>query len=760
MLGELATTAQARAAEYRVRKSRYNQKSFRKDEAEHAISEGWELVRENQNTDRYQKIKPHDEQLENEFWCLAYSFGYPNLNVGRNFQIEVTKDARTTVSKQIDVFAFDSETIVIAECKFAEKRTKKSLLKDIGEFAGNQRAISNTLRKLFKGSFDQKIIWLFVTRNIDWSAADRARAAEYNIKIVAESEFPYYKEIAKRIGRSARYQFHAEFLARAKVSALEHKLFALRTKLGPHRAYTFFADARTILPITFVNHRDLRDPNAAPSYQRLIHKQRVKDIANFIREGGFFPNSIILNFKRKVRFDILKPEDENGIAVGQITLPNTYKSAWIIDGQHRLYSYTEMDENDPSPHLPFLAFENIAIFEETKIFADINSKQKSVSRKLLDEITGEIKIESSDKREQTKAISSRAFDLMRDNDDGPLGDKIAGSEIKRSEGSIITIPYLVDATAQVGLLGKVVQASGSVTFIQGPLHWEEPKEAITALCELLEGYFDLFRFANFQRWDSGKSGMFATNVGIAGLIRFLADLIAYMSAKEHQDPRELHPTVIVERVEKYAEPICRYFKDATDEEIQRRLYTPFGSGGPRVFQHRLREILRHSFKDFDPPGFQEDLRKYDEIRKHDADQKVRVIQDTVQRCVLNKLKEVYCSSDGDQYLTKAVDNKKILEEAFSRQLDADEADRKDLGTYLDFIDLRKIVEMPRHWEHFKAQLNIQMPGEHGRAKYLGWFDEINKLRRVSAHPYNRGYDDAQVEKLNLIYAKLKERNVL
>ncbi|MGP0008597.1 MAG: DGQHR domain-containing protein, partial [Methylocella sp.] len=461
MLGELATTAQARAAEYRVRKSRYNQKSFRKDEAEHAISEGWELVRENQNTDRYQKIKPHDEQLENEFWCLAYSFGYPNLNVGRNFQIEVTKDARTTVSKQIDVFAFDSETIVIAECKFAEKRTKKSLLKDIGEFAGNQRAISNTLRKLFKGSFDQKIIWLFVTRNIDWSAADRARAAEYNIKIVAESEFPYYKEIAKRIGRSARYQFHAEFLARAKVSALEHKLFALRTKLGPHRAYTFFADARTILPITFVNHRDLRDPNAAPSYQRLIHKQRVKDIANFIREGGFFPNSIILNFKRKVRFDILKPEDENGIAVGQITLPNTYKSAWIIDGQHRLYSYTEMDENDPSPHLPFLAFENIAIFEETKIFADINSKQKSVSRKLLDEITGEIKIESSDKREQTKAISSRAFDLMRDNDDGPLGDKIAGSEIKRSEGSIITIPYLVDATAQVGLLGKVVQASGS-----------------------------------------------------------------------------------------------------------------------------------------------------------------------------------------------------------------------------------------------------------------------------------------------------------
>lgn len=761
MLGELAITAHARANEYRARKGRYNQRTFRKDEAEYALAEGWELVRENTNTDRYQKAKSHDEQLENEIWCLMYNFGYPNLNLGRNFQIEITKDKKTTVSKQIDIFAYDSETIIITECKSAEKRTKKSLLKDIGEFVGNQRAISNTLRKFFQKSFDQKIIWLFVTRNIDWIDADRARAAESNIKIITERELFYYKEIAKRIGHSARYQFHAEFLEKAKVNALEHKIFALRTKLGPLRAYSFFADPKQILPITFVNHRDLRDPSAAPSYQRLIHKQRIKDISAFIREGGFFPNSIILNFKKKIRFDNLKPESEIGVTVGEITLPNTYKSAWIIDGQHRLYSYTELGEEDPNPLLPFLAFENIAISDETKIFADINSKQKSVSRKLLDEITGEIKIDSADKREQTRAIASRGFDLMRDNDDGPLGDKIAGAEIKKGEDSVCTIPYLVDATLQAGLLGKVVQSGGGVTtYIQGPIFWEEPRAAITSLCELLEGYLDLFRAANTVRWDAGKSGMFVRNVGIAGLIRLLADLISYVSAKEHVDPRELHPRVIVERIEKYAEPVCKYFSDAPDSEIQNRLYTPLGSGGPRVFQHRLRELVQRSFKDFDPQGFQEDLRKYDDARKHDADSKIRVIQEAVHGCVLTKLKSIYHPSNDDDYLTKAVDNKKILEEAFSKRLDADEADRKDLGTYLDFIDLRKIVEVPRNWEHFKAQLSIQLPGEqNGRAKYLSWFDDINKLRRVSAHPYNRGYDDVQVEKLNIIYGKLKERNV-
>lgn len=761
MLGELASTPQARTAEYRLRKNRYNQRTFRKDEAEYAVGEGWELVRENQNTDRYQKLRLHDEQLENEFWCLMYQFGYPILNIGRQFQIHITRERNVEVNKQIDIFGYDDETIIVAECKSAERRTRKSLQKDIGEFAGNQKAIANTLRRHFNGHLSQKIIWMFVTRNIDWIEADRARAAESNIKIITERELFYYKEIAKRIGHSARYQFHAEFLDKAKVNALEHKLFALRTRLGRHRAYTFFADPKHVLPITFVNHRDLRDPDAAPSYQRLIHKQRVKDIANFIKGGGFFPNSIILNFKRRVRFDPLKPEDESGIAPGELTLPNTYKSAWIIDGQHRLYSYTELEEGDKSSHLPFLAFENITIADETKIFADINSKQKSVSRKLLDEITGEIKVDSADKREQMRAIASRAFDLMRDNEDGPLGDKIAGTEIKKAEESILTIPYQVDATLQAGLLGKINQSGGNLTFIGGPLFWEDPRVAITAFSEMIEGYLDLFRKANAQRWDVGKSGMFATNVGCAGLIRMLSDLISFMGSKENVDPRELHPAVIVERLEKYAEPICNYFRDAPDDEIQRRFYTPFGSGGPRVFQHRLRELVQAKFKNFDPPGYQEDLRKYDEARKQEADQKVRLIQECVHRCVVDKLKDVYGDDGSDDYLTKAVENKKILEEAFSKKLAADEGERKDLGTYLDFIDLRKIVETPRNWEHFKPELNIQLPGEqNGRAKYLTWFEEVNKLRRVSAHPYNRGYDDSQVEKLGVIFRELKSRGVL
>lgn len=758
MLGELATTNTTRVTEYKARKTRYDQRTFRRDESEYATSEGWELVRENQNSDRYQKLKLHDEQLENEFWCLLYNFGYPNLNVGRNFQIEVTSNKRVTVSKQIDVFGYDHETIIVAECKSCEKRTKRQLQKDIGDFIANQKPVANTLRRFLGSDFRQKIIWFFVTKNVEWSQPDLARAEEANIKVVTEKDLFYYKEIAKRIGKAARYQFHAEFLANIKVHALERKVFAMRTKLGAHKAYTFFASAETILPIAFVNHRDLRDPNAAPSYQRLIHRPRLKDIAGYLANGGFFPNAIILNFKKRIRFDLLKPEDEFGITPGEMTLPDTYKSAWIIDGQHRLYGYTELGEDERGSHLPFLAFENMSIADETKIFADINSKQKSVSKKLLDEITGEIKLDSADKREQLRAIASRAFDLLRDDEDGPFGDKVAGAEIKRGDGSILTIPYLVDATLQSGLLGKIVTASGSTTYVQGPLLWEDPREAITALSELLTEYFDLFRAANSHRWNAAKAGKFATNVGVAALIRLLGDLIAFMSAKDHEDPRELHPKVIVEKIEKYVQPCIHYFQTIADDVLEQRFNVPFGAGGQRVFQHRLREIIHEKSATFVPPGFEEDLRKYDATRRQEADRKVRDIVEAVHRFVIRRLREAY--GDKDNYLTLAVENKSILTKAFEKQVEADPEKQKDLATYLDFIDLRKIVEAPKNWAHFKEELDVQLPDEHAGRKHIRWFDDINKLRRVSAHPYNRGYDDAEFDEIQLIYQTFIKRRLI
>jgi DNA sulfur modification protein DndB len=760
MLGKLTDSAQARVAEFKARKTRFDQRTFRKDEADYAKSEGWELVRENVATLRFQKLRSPDLQLENEAWILLYQFGYPALNVGRDFTIEVASDRSTTVAKQIDVFAYDDETVIVCECKASDVRTKRSLQKDLGEFAGNQKAISNALRRHFGGTLTQKVIWLFVTRNIEWSAPDRARAKELNIDVITEREFSYYREVGKRLGPSARFQFQAEFLEGTKVAALQRKVHALRTKLGRTKAYTFFAPASAILPISFVNHRDLRDPEAAPSYQRLVHRARLKEIAGFLQRGGFFPNAVILNFKKRVTFDPLRAEDEYSITPGLLTLPNTYKSAWVIDGQHRLFGYAELEDLSEAEHLPVLAFEDLPLGDESKMFADINSKQKSVPKKLLDEIAGEIKLESANRKEQLRAIGSRTLDLMRDDDEGPLGDKISGAEIQRSDQSIITIPYLTDAILQSGLLGRVVNKGSESAFFQGPLYWDDPKSGIDALYEALTTYLDLLRRANEARWASGRPGKFATNVGVAALVRLLADLIAYFQDKEKEDPRQLHPRVLVERVAKNLAPVLEYFSTAADEELSQRFAVPFGAGGIPLFQHRLRELVKARVAAFDPVGFARDLRKYDSARRQIADEQVREIVQAVHGHVVETLRAHYPGAD--DFLEIAVENKEILKKAYEKRLDDAAEDKKDLATYLDFVDLRKIVERPKNWELFRATLNIRLPqdGENKNAKCVSWFDEINKLRRISAHPYNRFYDDDQVSQVALIHRALAGVGVL
>ena len=54
----------------------------------------------------------------------------------------------------------------------------------------------------------------------------------------------------------------------------------------------------------------------APTYQRLLIPSRLKGITKFIDDGGYFPNSIIINFGAanddlKVKFTPIKSEKDS-----------------------------------------------------------------------------------------------------------------------------------------------------------------------------------------------------------------------------------------------------------------------------------------------------------------------------------------------------------------------------------------------------------------------------------------------------------------
>ena len=79
---------------------------------------------------------------------LLFKLGYPELNHGRNFQILIQRKGAKTLSKQIDVFAKDDETVIVAECKACDKTTKRTLSHNL--FRAITDVVSN--QKLFGSS--------------------------------------------------------------------------------------------------------------------------------------------------------------------------------------------------------------------------------------------------------------------------------------------------------------------------------------------------------------------------------------------------------------------------------------------------------------------------------------------------------------------------------------------------------------------------------------------------------------------------------
>ena len=161
------------------------------------LRDGWTVDRELKTKNRIRKPWSHDERLENRVWHLFFLLGYPEISGGRNFQITIKRRGADTYRKQIDVLAKDDETVVVAECKSSERTTRRSLQKDIEEFANLKGPISTAIRKYYGPDFKPKIIWMFFTNNIIWSQPDQQRAKGANIKVVNERDLAYYVQIAE-----------------------------------------------------------------------------------------------------------------------------------------------------------------------------------------------------------------------------------------------------------------------------------------------------------------------------------------------------------------------------------------------------------------------------------------------------------------------------------------------------------------------------------------------------------------------------------
>ena len=594
--GPLLTESSKIKRESVRRRKTHDEKTVQAEQLPRYEAEGWEVDRPLRRGVRIKRLKSIDERLENRFWLLLAKLGYPEINEGRKFNVLIERKGADPLRKQVDVFAQDDETVIVAECKASNRFVRRTFQKDLEEFANLKGPIAEAVKKHYGEARKHKIIWLFVTENAIWSAPDKQRALGENIRVITERELRYYSQVADHLGRAARYQFLAEFLKDQKIPELSGKTVpAIRGKLGGKTFYCFVTTPRDLLKISLVNHRSLNDPEGAPTYQRLVSRTRMREIADFLR-GGYFPNNLLVNFTRPVRFERAAQDEASGVQFGELCLPDRYRSAWIIDGQHRLYGFAQIDDKFLNQNLIVLAFENLPKEEEANLFVTINHEQKSVPKHLLDDLEGELKWGSEIPRERIGAISARLITLLNNDLGEPFYNRIVQAGMPTTAKANLSIPAIKDAIRRSGLVGRLILNGNA--YEHGPLCGSTDSETLDRGRSAFTAYFNLIRNANVGEWENGRDGHICTNVAIQAYVKLFGSLIKYWETNTASDAREMEVEEVIMGIDEYLKPIRETLETSSTAELKIQFQVPFGSGGPPEYYYRLCKLIKQNTQIF------------------------------------------------------------------------------------------------------------------------------------------------------------------
>lgn len=188
-------------------------------------------------------------------------------------------------------------------------------------------------------------------------------------------------------------------------------------KQGEHRFYSFTMPSDVLAKCCYVINRE-EDPELG--FQRELDKRRAREIATYIDSGlGTIPSSIVLSAQEGADFQY----DSRNKSISFNDINNAFL---IIDGQHRVYGFKLAET---ALRIPVVIYEGLSKKDESKLFIDINSKQKGVPTELLLDIKKMAEYETSEEQ-----YLRQLFDLFANENDSILYNKLSAS--KRLKGKI------------------------------------------------------------------------------------------------------------------------------------------------------------------------------------------------------------------------------------------------------------------------------------------------------------------------------------
>lgn len=741
--GKLLSAAELNNA-LKERKRDYLEKTTWRVALPQEETEGWSYFCDTKKEEKVKVRKPKafDEVFENRLWVLCALMGFTVLNRDRQFTINYSLQGQN-LSKQIDVFAADDETVLVIECKCADSPKEKQWKTELEAIKGY---MSNVRSEIIKQFPNHNVKFIFATHNYIVGEQDKKRMAEFGIAHFDEKVIKYYEDLAKHLGGCSRYQLLGALFANKKIIGMDNRIPAIQGKMGGYTYYAFSIQPETLLKIGYVLHRSEANEDMMPTYQRIIKKARLKSVHDFIENHGFFPNSIVISIdsKNKLQFDLSEKQGNDDVAkLGILHLPNEYRTAYIIDGQHRLYGYSD-SKYAKTNSIPVVAFENMDKKEQVKLFMEINENQKAVSKNLRNTLNADLLWVSDNPTEKREALRSRIAQELGENIKSPLAGRVIIGEDQADDIRCITLEMICLAIDSSCYLSKY--AKDQTLQTSGIFDLDDNDKTLALIRRYLFGCFTYLKEIVPEEWTKNpkKEGLLLYNNAIGGTIRLFGD-IAIKLKGEGNDPKNIDE--FLKEAQYYLDPLSNYFEHISEDE-KAELRSSYGGNGPRHYWRNLQKAVHEAHPEFLPEGYEKYWEDHGKTYNKESIEIMASTEKTVRKAIQQILTTAYPGKSWVQEIPKKTftdANTAASKEQYDTGVE------KSVWEYFSMEDLRAIITYGTNWSKLfeqKFTLLSETKKAGGKNAKTEWMTTIDKLQK------NVGRANFSVSKDQ--YLKLKE----
>ena len=326
--------------------------------------------------------------FEQDMRTFLTSMGCTAVKGGRDFNI-----APQGQRNQIDACGRYGKILFIAECTAANRRSGRavSLRPKIMELHTKIQLAKEAYRSMREYADCEIIVPIFATKKYILTEPDERLLRDgirgQRIYHIEENFLEYYGDLIDMIGHYAIFNILYEF---GIDPPQEEKLItdAIKTRIKGYNCYLFYAQPKELLKFTYVARRNSQKENF---YQRALNKSRLSAIRKFVENGGkFFPTNLVISLKGHGKYYFAPNQRAYPVSsdfeIGKLELRNSYAVCWVIDGQHRLYSFAKANMDFS---VPCIAIEDPHFEKERDFFVDINKEQKTVPSDLIWDLEGD-----------------------------------------------------------------------------------------------------------------------------------------------------------------------------------------------------------------------------------------------------------------------------------------------------------------------------------------------------------------------------------